>query len=62
MSSSMTRDEPVYVVDTHALIWYLIGSKSLSDRARAIFLAAERGETRLHISAISIAEMYDVLC
>lgn len=50
--------EPLYVVDTHALIWYLRGSKLLSTNALAIFQAAERGETRLHVSAIAIAEMY----
>ncbi len=45
-------------MDTNALIWYLSGSKRLSVRARAIFEAAERGETRLVISAIVIAEMF----
>jgi PIN domain nuclease of toxin-antitoxin system len=46
------------VLYTHALIWYLQDNPLLSDAARAIFQAAERGETRLHVSAISIAEMY----
>lgn len=58
MSSSVTTHEPIHVVDTHALIWYLLGSRQLGSNARRIFLAAERGETRLYISSISIAEMY----
>jgi len=47
-----------YVVDTHVLIWYLQNSKLLSANAQAIFRASERGETRIHVSAISVAEMY----
>jgi predicted nucleic acid-binding protein len=46
------------VVDTHALIWYLLGDKKLSQRALAIFRAAERGETRLLLPAIVLAELY----
>jgi PIN domain nuclease of toxin-antitoxin system len=58
MSSSATRTELTYVVDTHALIWYLQGSSHLSPIAHSIFQAAERGETILCVSAISVAEMY----
>ena len=54
----MTTIRPTYVVDTNALIWYLTDKKRLSSPARAIFEAAERGETRLVISAIVIAEMF----
>ena len=50
--------EPLYVVDTHALIWYLLGDKKLSERAALIFQAAERGETRLILPAIVLAELY----
>jgi PIN domain nuclease of toxin-antitoxin system len=52
------RIEPVYVVDTHALIWYLTNDKKLGRQAAAVFAAAERGETRLVVSAIVVAEMY----
>jgi hypothetical protein len=45
-------------VDTHALIWYLLGDKKLSKRALAIFRAAECGETRLLLPAIVMAELY----
>lgn len=57
MSSSL-KIEATYVVDTHALIWYLTNDKKLGKSASQIFAAAERGETLLVISAISIAEMY----
>jgi len=58
MSSSRMQIEPLYVVDTHALIWYLTRDSKLGQQASAIFAAAERGETRLVVSAIVIAEMY----
>jgi PIN domain nuclease of toxin-antitoxin system len=45
-------------VDTHALIWYLLGDKKLSPSALAIFKAAEQGKTRLVISVIVLAELY----
>jgi PIN domain nuclease of toxin-antitoxin system len=57
-SLAANRLEPYYVVDTHALIWYLTGNRNLSATARNIFLAAESGETQLVISAIAVAEMY----
>ncbi|MCK6580310.1 MAG: PIN domain-containing protein [Anaerolineae bacterium] len=53
-----TPIEPIHVVDTHALIWYLLGDRKLSRRALAVFHAAERGETRLIIPSIVLAEMY----
>jgi PIN domain nuclease of toxin-antitoxin system len=50
--------EPLYIVDTHALIWYLTDDRKLGKQASAIFAAAERGETQLVVSAIVVAEMY----
>lgn len=58
MSSTTPTLEPLYVVDTHALIWYLLGDKKLSPRAKAIFQAAEQHQTLLVMSAIVLAEMY----
>jgi PIN domain nuclease of toxin-antitoxin system len=55
---SSTPIEPLYVVDTHALIWYLLGDKKLSATALTVFRAAERGETRLLLPAIVLAELY----
>lgn len=57
-SFSGTKIDPFYVVDTHALIWYLTDTSKLGKNAKAIFEAAERGETQLVISAVVIAEMY----
>ena len=53
MNSSATTIEPLYVVDTHALIWYLKGDRKLSPIGRNIFEAAKRHETRLIVSAIT---------
>jgi PIN domain nuclease of toxin-antitoxin system len=58
MNSSETTLEDFYVVDTHALIWHLTSEKPLGKQPEAIFAAAERGETKLLVSAITIAEMY----
>ena len=58
MTSSPETTDPAYVVDTQALIWWLTDRQKLGARARGVFDAAERGETRLIISAIVIAELY----
>lgn len=58
MSSSGITLEALYVVDTHALIWYRTKDKKLGKQASIIFAAAEQGDTKLIISAISVAEMY----
>ncbi len=58
MPTSSTTIRPLYVVDTNALIWYLKQDEKLGDHAIVVFEAAERGETRLIISAIAVAEMY----
>lgn len=58
MSSIAQVVEPLHVVDTHALIWYLTNAKKLGRAASQIFEAAEQGRTLLIVSAIVIAEMY----
>lgn len=58
MNSTILNLDSAYVVDTHALIWYLTGDPKLSVQVKAIFEAAERGETQLILSVISLAEMY----
>ena len=47
-----------YVTDTHALYWYLRAAPQLSAKARAIFLAGEQGQARIHIPSIVFAELY----
>jgi PIN domain nuclease of toxin-antitoxin system len=54
----MATVERIYVVDTHALLWYLTGDKKLSQAASRIFDAAVAGETQLVISVIVLAELY----
>ena len=46
------------MVDTNALIWYLTNHPRLSKQAESVFEAARRGEARLVVSAISVAEMF----
>lgn len=58
MNSTTINFEPFYVVDTHALIWYLLNDKKLSPQAKAIFQAAELNQTILVIPSIVLAELY----
>lgn len=60
MSSSETKIEPLHVVDTHALAWYLTANSKLGSDAANVFRAADDGETRLVISAIVLAELFFV--
>jgi PIN domain nuclease of toxin-antitoxin system len=46
-----------YVVDTHALIWYLENSPRLGSKARAAFDACDQGETIIYVPTISLVEM-----
>ena len=57
MTSSLTIED-VYVTDTHALLWYLTGDKKLGKQAKAIFLAAEQGQTTISASVIVLAELF----
>lgn len=54
----METIKPVYVADTNALFWYLKHDSKLSAQATRIFQAAERGETRIIISAVVVAELH----
>lgn len=56
--TSSTIIEPIYVVDTNALIWYLTSDPKLNTQVMSIFKSAEKGDCRLYVSAISLAEMY----
>ena len=49
---------PEFVVDTHALFWYLSGSSRLGARADAIFARGASGEAKLLLPAIVIAELF----
>jgi PIN domain nuclease of toxin-antitoxin system len=45
------------VLDTHAVIWYLSGSKQLSSIARGIIATEERNGESIFVSAISLVEI-----
>lgn len=42
---------PLYVVDTHSLIWYLLDSSKLSSNADQVFQEIENGKAELIIPA-----------
>lgn len=44
----------LYVTDTHALVWYIIGK--LHDNVDAVFKSAETGEVTIFIPTIVLAE------
>lgn len=48
-----------YVADTHALIWYLLGT--LPGRVDEIFRQAETGETIVYIPTIVLAECFHLV-
>ena len=47
-----------FVVDTHALFWYLTDDSRLGNDASAVFDQAEQGLAFIHIPSIVIAELY----
>ena len=47
-----------FVPDTHALYWYLSANPQLSGGARRCFDTARRGEARLLVPSIVLAELY----
>lgn len=53
-----TLEVPTYVVDTHALYWYLQDPDRLSVAADAIFRLAEAGQAYVVVPAIVVAEIF----
>ena len=53
----MTNRSDVYVVDTHALIWWALDDSKLSNRANGVFASAEKDEARLLVPTVVLAEM-----
>ena len=52
-------DRPArFVVDTHALWWYLRSPERLSAAASAVFRLAETGNATIIVPAIAVAEFY----
>ncbi len=52
---------PLYVTDSHSLIWYLLDSPKLSFNASEVFKAVEQGRAKLLIPAIVIAEIFFIV-
>ena len=48
---------PLYVTDSHSLIWYLLDSPKLSLNASEVFKTVEEGKAKVLIPAIVIAEI-----
>ena len=55
---TLLASQPRFVIDTHALWWYLKIPGRLSAAATAIFRLAETGNAILVIPAIAVAETY----
>ena len=52
-------DSPArFVVDTHALWWYLRSPQRLTTAASAVFRLAETGNATIIVPAIAVAEFY----
>lgn len=49
---------PTYIVDAHALYWYISHPERLSPAAQAVFRLAEAGLARIVVPAIVVAEVY----
>ena len=47
-----------FVVDTHALWWYLRSPERLTPAASAVFRLAETGNATIVVPAIAVAELY----
>jgi len=54
---------PLYVTDTHSLLWYLGGSPKLSSKAKQAFDEAHAGRAKIIVPIIltQIPEMHDRL-
>ncbi len=50
-----------YVVDTHALYWYLTNDTKLGVNAKTVFDEAAKGKVKIWISSIVVAEIYYLL-
>ncbi|MBP6004002.1 MAG: PIN domain-containing protein [Pyrinomonadaceae bacterium] len=50
-----------FVVDTHALFWYLTDDSRLGSEASSVFEQAESGSAFIHIPSIVIAELYFIV-
>ncbi|MCZ6675805.1 MAG: PIN domain-containing protein [Candidatus Poribacteria bacterium] len=52
---------PIYLLDTHAVYWHLIGSPRLSSSATNVFAEAQTGKAILVVYYVVLAELYYLL-
>jgi PIN domain nuclease of toxin-antitoxin system len=57
----MTTGPDVYVIDTHALVWYLTDDRKLSGQVASIIERGERGEVTIVIPTIVLAELLTIV-
>lgn len=50
-----------YVVDTHALLWYLAGDKRIGSNAKDIIQKCERGEVLIVVPSIVLIESVEII-
>lgn len=58
---SRSAKRSLYLADTHSLAWYLLDSSKLSPAADKVFRQIERGQAKLLIPAIVIAELIFII-
>ncbi len=58
MTNSSQTIEILYILDTVAIVSHLEARKSLGSEAREVSAAAERGEARLLVPPIVVAELF----
>jgi len=54
------NESALYVLDTHVLIWYFIGSKRLSEKLKDVIDERRRKGGRILVPTIVLAEALDV--
>lgn len=57
---SVQKPELLYLIDTHVLIWYFIGSRRLHKKLREKIDAARKQGGRILVPTIVLAELLDI--
>lgn len=52
---------PRFVSDTHSLLWFVCADSRIGPRAKAEFLACERGQSEIIIPAIVLVEAISII-
>ncbi|MEX1255130.1 MAG: PIN domain-containing protein [Dehalococcoidia bacterium] len=57
----MTTTSDTYIIDTHALVWYLTDDAKLSEQAASIIERSEHGDLTIAIPTIVLAELLTIV-